>query len=83
MAWIADDIFAVIVNGGFFYVVRLDDENLDQSKNLSPNRGCKVIFKKKLELQGETRQLLVTKRVIPSYADKVPDGDFKPEQNAI
>ena len=55
VAWIADDIFAVIVKGGFFYVIRLDDENVDQSKNLSPNRGCKVIFKKQLDLQGETR----------------------------
>ena len=26
VSWIADDIFAIMVKGGFFYVVRLDDE---------------------------------------------------------
>ena len=82
VAWIADDIFAVILKGGYFYVVRLEDivesPNLKEKKQAT--RGVRIIFKQKLELKGETRQLIMTERKIPSYAgQRYKEADEKPE----
>ena len=44
-----------------------------------------MIFKQRLELQGETRQLLLTERKLPSYVEQVREspGLKKPETNAV
>lgn len=52
MTWIADDIYAVILKGGLFYVIRLEDESLN---NPGGTKDVQVIFKQKLDLHEETR----------------------------
>ena len=70
MVQIAYDIFAVVVKGGVFYVIRLTDEDSSES---GQSKGCTVIFKTKLDLAGETRQIIQTLRTLPEYASKIPD----------